>query len=279
MYEVKPLTKDHYAFAVELANTMEWNMTNQDFEFAAALEPDGLFLLVEGSKRLGIATCVSYGKIGWFGNLIVKEGNRKKGAGTALVTHAIEYLHTKGVKTIGLYAYPHLVGFYNNLGFKTDDDFSVLFTENMGLVATENLTKVGVQDLPKISKFDTNYFGGSRKRLLESIILEENNASYCASENGKIMGYVAATVYPQLAWVGPLICKPTKAEVEFSLLKTVLAKLSGKRVYTVVPKKNAELIDFFMGAGFMETFFVTRMFLGKTAGKNCIYMAESLERG
>ncbi len=162
---------------------------------------------------------------------------------------------------------PISVGFYNNLGFKTDDDFSVLFTENMGLVATENLTKVGVRDLPKISKFDTNYFGGNRKRLLESIILEENNASYCASENGKIMGYVAATVYPQLAWVGPLICKPTKAEVEFSLLKTVLANLSGKRVYTVVPKKNAELIDFFMGAGVYGNFFCYKNVFRENSGK------------
>src|SRR5665648_150285 len=124
MFQVKPLTRDDYPFAVELANTMNWNMANEDFEFAATLEPGGSFLLVEGSKRLGIATCVSYGKVGWFGNLIVKEGNRKKGGGTTLVTHAIDYLHAKGVETIGLYAYPHLVGFYGSLDFKADDDFS-----------------------------------------------------------------------------------------------------------------------------------------------------------
>jgi len=279
MFQVKPLTRADYAFAVELANTMDWNMTTIDFDFAAALEPGGSFLLVEGSKRLGIATCVSYGKVGWFGNLIIKEGNRKKGGGTALVTHAIEYLHTKGVETIGLYAYPHLVGFYNSLNFKTNDDLSVLFTENMGLVADEKLTKVGVRDLSKINTFDINCFGGDRKRLLESIILSEDNKSYCASEDGEIVGYVAATVYPKVAWIGPLICKPKKAEVAFSLVKTILADLSGKRIYAVVPKKNVQLLDFFMGVGFKETFFVTRMFLGKTPAKNCIYMAESLERG
>ena len=57
---------------------------------------------------MGIATCISFGKVGWFGNLIVKEEIRHKGAGSLLVKHAIDYLQGKGVETIGLYAYPNL---------------------------------------------------------------------------------------------------------------------------------------------------------------------------
>ncbi len=62
MFEVKKLSKKDYSFAAELANTMNWNMAVEDFEFNAALEPDGCFLLVDGSTRLGVATCISYGK-------------------------------------------------------------------------------------------------------------------------------------------------------------------------------------------------------------------------
>ena len=112
MFKVKTMrTKDH-AFATQLANTMNWNMAPEDFQFMSLLEPEGCFVLFDGSKRVGIATCVSYGKVGWFGNLIVQEDYRHRGAGRILVTHAVDYLHDKGTQTIGLYAYPHLTSFY-----------------------------------------------------------------------------------------------------------------------------------------------------------------------
>ena len=93
-------------------------MAPEDFQFMTQLEPEGCFVLFDDSKPIGIATCISYGKVGWFGNLIVKEEYRSKGAGSLLVKHAINYLHGKGVETIGLYAYPNLIKFYGNLGFR-----------------------------------------------------------------------------------------------------------------------------------------------------------------
>ena len=71
MFQVKPMDQKDFGFAVELANTMDWNMATEDFQFAKQLEPEGCFVLFDDSKRVGIATCISYGKVGWFGNLIV----------------------------------------------------------------------------------------------------------------------------------------------------------------------------------------------------------------
>ena len=101
---------EDFAFAVELANTMDWNMATEDFEFMTQLEPEGCLVLFDGLKPVGIATCIVYGKVGWFGNLIVEEEYRHKGAGSFLVKYAVEYLLGKGVETIGLYAvsYTHL---------------------------------------------------------------------------------------------------------------------------------------------------------------------------
>ena len=123
------------------------------------------------------------------------------------------------------------------------------------------------------------FFGGNRKKLLESIILEKGNLSYYFSKNNEIVGYVAATVYETMAWVGPLICEADNVEVAVSLLKAVLAKLSGKSVYLVLPKMETVLLDKLLSVGFKEDFSVTRMFLGESVTKNCIYLAESLERG
>jgi hypothetical protein len=82
-----------------------------------------------------------------------------------------------------------------------------------------------------------------------------------------------------MAWVGPLICHPERYDVAIPLVKAVLSKVAGKQVYAVVSKRDPRLTDVFLDAGFKEAFFVSRMFLGEVTAKNCIYMAESLERG
>jgi len=269
---------DH-AFATQLANTMNWNMAPEDFQFMASLEPKGCFVLFDGSKRVGIATCISYGKIGWFGNLIVEEDCRHRGAGSILVTQAVDYLHDKGVKTVGLYAYPHLSQFYSSLGFKFDEDFSFLYKEEFGSITAEALPTVGKQQFSTINKLDGQCFGGDRKRLLESIVLEEGNASFYFSDSDGLVGYVAATIYETMAWIGPLVCQATRNDVANLLINAVLTKVVGKSVYVVAPKKEVSLFKSLASLGFKEEFFVSRMFLGEKPAKNCIYLAESLERG
>jgi GNAT superfamily N-acetyltransferase len=271
--------KKDFPFAAILANTMDWNMTLEDFEFLKSLEPEGCFVLHEKSQKLGIATNISYEALGWFGNLIVTKENRKKGAGSALVTHSINYLHSQGVKTIGLFAYPYLIDFYRGFGFQQDEDFSVLHVPILGSFETEILSEIGRINFQRITRLDSQCFGGNRKRLLKSIILEPNNLSYYISERGEDLGYVASTVYDSIAWIGPLVCKESRPDIAISLFKAVISKIGGKSVYTVVPKKETALLDCFFNFGFKEKFFVTRMFLGQIPSKNCIYLPESLERG
>ncbi len=279
MFKIKQMTSKNYSFAASLANTMDWKMAPEDFEFMQWLEPEGCFVLLADTKHVGIATCVSFGKVGWFGNLIVEEKYRNKGAGSMLAKHAVDYLHGIGVETIGLYAYPDLVHLYDKMGFVRDEDFSVLHAEKVGLVAAEALPTIETAQVEAIEEFDSLCFGGNRKRLLESIILKEGNLNYYFSDSGAIAGYVAATVYEKDAWVGPLVCQQGEIEVAVVLAKAVLRKLVGKSVYAVIPREKKELLDTFFAAEFKEEFFVSRMFLGRVASKNCVYLAESLERG
>ncbi|MCL5949424.1 MAG: GNAT family N-acetyltransferase [Candidatus Bathyarchaeota archaeon] len=279
MFKVKLMRPEDFSFATELANTMDWNMATEDFQFMIQLEPDGCFVLFDGSKHVGIATCISYGKVGWFGNLVVKEEYRRKGAGSLLVKHAIDYLRGKGAETIGLYAYPNLINFYGNLGFKADEDYALLHAQLQKTSRKETLPQIGKQKIQAITKFDRECFGGDRTKLLESIILEKGNLSYYKSAGTKVVGYVAATVYETMAWVGPLMCQEGNIDVAVTLLKAVLAKLTGKSVYVALPKKETALADMLFTLGFKEDFSVVRMFFGPVVAKNCIYLAESLERG
>jgi GNAT superfamily N-acetyltransferase len=279
MFQVKPMRAGDFQFATKLANTMNWNMATEDFQFMTNLEPEGCFVAFNGRERVGISTSISYGKVGWFGNLIVKEKYRNVGVGGLLVNHAVNYLKSRGVQTIGLYAYPDLTRFYRNLGFRLDEDFSVLCAERLGSSTSEVLPMVRKRQIRAVEQFDSRCFGGDRKKLLESIILEEGNLSYFKSEGGDVVGYVAATVYEKMAWVGPLMCREKRVDVAAVLLKAVLANLTGKSVYAVLPKKETALANMLFSAGFKKDFSVSRMFLGQAVAKNCVYMAESLERG
>jgi GNAT superfamily N-acetyltransferase len=279
MFQVKPMSPGDFAFATDLANTMDWNMATEDFQFMTQLEPAGCFVLLDDSKQVGIATSIGYGKVGWFGNLIVKEENRNKGAGSLLLKHAVDYLRGKGVKTIGLYAYPNLINFYSTQGFKADEDFAVLHSHTVPLSNKENLPQIGKQNIQAVTKFDRECFGGDRTKLLESIILAEGNLGYFVSEKERVVGYAAAKVYLGMAEVGPIVCQANRGDVALRLLNALLGKLVNLDVYLCLPKKDSPLLEALLKIGFKEAFPVTRMFLGPSVAKNCIYSAESLERG
>jgi GNAT superfamily N-acetyltransferase len=280
MLRVEKMAANDFSFAVQLANTMNWNMATEDFEFMQKLEPEGCFVLFHGSERVGIATSISFGKVGWFGNLVVKEDYRRKGAGALLVTHAVKYLESTGVETIGLYAYPRLIGFYKNLGFKPNVDFSVLQGKPVySLVEeTSHLRDAKKRDAAALIDFDFHCSGAYRKKLLEPILFNTGNLCY-VSTNDEIIGYIAAKVYDEMAEVGPLLCLQNRADVAVTLLRNVLGKLRNLDVFTCVPAEETALLETLFKAGLREDFRVTRMFLGPAVAKSCIYLTESLERG
>jgi GNAT superfamily N-acetyltransferase len=279
MFHVEKMEGDDFPFAVQLANTMNWNMRVEDFEFMVNLEPQGCFVQFQGKERVGIATSIGFGKVGWFGNFIVKEGVRGEGAGSLLIKNAIDYLKNKGVETIGLYAYPHLVKFYESFGFESDIDFLVLKGKAAFPTTQEMLKAAKKRDIPELIDLDCRCFGANRKKLLEPILLKEGNLCYISTENSEITGYVAAKVYDKMAEVGPVICHANRVKEALLLLKTILIRLNGLEVFTYIPKKETELLNMLYKAGLKEDFRVVRMFLGPAIAKNCIYAAESLERG
>lgn len=279
MFHVEKMEVDDVPFAVQLSNTMNWNMTPADFKFMMKLEPDGCFVLFNNQLRLGIATSISFGKAGWFGNLVVKEESRREGAGKLLTTHAVNYLKKIGVKTVGLFAYPQLVNFYKSVGFKSDIDFKVLNGNATVSQPRDMLPQATKRDVSEIIAFDKQRFGADRRKLLEPILLSPSNLCYISTEKGLINGYIVAKVSGKTAEVGPLICSANHEEEAVLLLKSILSRLNGVDIFIYIPKKEAELLKMLTTAGLKEAFHVIRMFLGSTFSKNCICTAESLERG
>jgi GNAT superfamily N-acetyltransferase len=268
-----------FDFAVHATESMKWGLGQSDFEFMMELEPDGCFVLSEGSERIGLATTVSYGKVAWFGNLIVCEERRRRGAGSFLVRRALEYLRSIGVETVGLYAYMDRISFYEGLGFNSDSEFLVLRGKAFGSSVPADVKRIEEKNIGKVVGLDRSCFGESRKKLLEPILSDRDNIGYFCVREGKVVGYSVAKVFKRMAELGPLVCKEGQVDVAVSLLRATFDSLKGFEVSLFVPEEEMMIVSMLVENGFSQVFKVERMFHGPSVGGDCLQLAESLERG
>lgn len=273
------MSYEDFQFAVQITGRMGWNLVEDDFKFMMELEPEGCFVALDSSERIGLATTVSYGSVGWFGNLVINEAYRNKGAGSQLVEHSIEYLLQKHVRAVGLYAYENRIHFYTRLGFKYDSGFTAMKGKGFPSPANPKVTKAQTSDIDEVIEFDESCFGSSRKKLLEPILSDKDNLCYIVSQNSHVSAYVVAKVFCGVAELGPLVCPAGRNSLALDLLKMVLDKLNGVEVSLFLPAKEITIINMLKSKGFTEEFHVARMFYGLPVVKNCIQTAESLERG
>ena len=279
MFRIRKMALEDFDFAVRLSDTMNWGLVEEDFEFMTKLEPDGCFVLLHDSERIGIATTISYGQVGWLGNVIVNEKYRQKGGGSLLVKYAIEYLTNKGVETIGLYGYLERTPFYAMNKFQYDSKFLVLRGEGFSAPTKALLKKAEKDDIQQIVDLDRLYFGASRKRLLEPILLDPENFCYTSTDGARLLGFAVAKVYDRVAEIGPLVCERGYDDIAVDLLKAIIERLEGYEVSLCVPEKESRTLNMLTRYGFREAFPLARMFRGKPVVGNQIYVAESLERG
>lgn len=279
MFHVQKMSVDDFAFAVRLTDTMNWNMVEEDFQFMTDLEPDGCFIIWDESERIGVATTISYGKVGWLGNVIVREEYRGRGAGSFLVKHALDFLIKQDVEAIGLYAYKNKISFYQRLGLEYDSDFIVLKGKPDSSSEQVHLRDAIKNDEREIIDLDHFCFGAARHKLLTPILDDSNNVCYVSLEKKSIRGFVVAKVYSGMAEVGPLVCKRGCPDIAVDLLKTALNRVKGLEVVTYIPEEENIIRSTLMKRGLSEAFRVSRMFYGVPRLNDCIYMAESLERG
>jgi len=276
---VENMTREDFEFAVDIANTVNWDMAEEDFEFNMKLEPKGSFVLFEDSERIGIVTTISFGTVGWFGNLIVSEKHRGKGAGALLATHAIRYLGAKKVKTVGLYSYVNVVPFYRKLGFKEDFEFIVLRGNGRSSTGKSNIGQASESDVEKIVELDSHCLSFPRAKLLKTLLNAPNNFAQVAVEKENLIGYALAKVYDGTAQIGPIVCARGRDEISVDLVRAIISRLEGSEISMCIPEKKKKLFDALTQLGFRENFRVIRMFYGEPSANGCVFAAESLERG
>lgn len=276
---IRKMVRSDFPFAIRLTDTMNWDLTEKDFTFMMALEPQGCFVALKNAKRVGITTTVHFDQQGWIGNVIVDARYRSKGIGVQLVKEAVRYLSDKSATTIALYAYQNTVSFYEKMGFKVDRHL-IRFT-GQGQRSQEkcrNIRAMTQRDLKEAISLDKSCMNWNRERLLRRKFAESSDLCQVAQEDGKLVGFVMAEWYRQE--IGPLICGSNRDEEAITLLKTVLDKLAHVEVGIGVSEKRRRIADALVQMNFKEEFKVTLMHVGEAPpNTGCLVAMESLERG
>jgi predicted N-acetyltransferase YhbS len=278
-YGVRLLEQADYDQCITLTDQVNWGFDRQDFKFMTDLEKEGCFVAADGNKIIGLLTSASFGWLGWVGNVIVDPERRREGIGAALVKKALNYLGTRSVKTVGLYAYTNVVPFYETLGFKRDKPYSYMICDKADWKGGV-YTPLQLRDLPEVVELDEDCFGTSRKRLLEAIYeLPQSLCTISTDETG-FDSYLMARRWNSSAEIGPWVSQQGHEEKAFQLLRSMGPMLHGVEAHIGVPADREDLVSFLSNLGFKEDFPLVRMYKGGfPEDGQCALAVESLERG
>ena len=78
MFNIKPMRSKDFSFATELANTMNWNMAIEDFQFMTQLEPGGCFVAFEDSKPWELLPASVMAKLGGLATLSLEKNTERR---------------------------------------------------------------------------------------------------------------------------------------------------------------------------------------------------------
>jgi len=247
-------------FLNEMVHIAGWNQIEADWRRYMRLQPDGCFVAEADGLPAGTLTTITYeDKIGWIGMLIVSPEYRGRGIGTTLLKHGIEYLRPQ-VQVIKLDATPQGQPLYEKLGFEAE--YTIVRMSGKAAFSKESRHFYPMTDFfDAIIPFDAQAFGANRSRVLENLVREYSDYSFCALTDRVVTGYIMANRGRKAWHIAPWVCK--NEHVAKGLLEEMLKRLSGENIYIDVPLTNAKAISLLESIGFTEQRRLERMYLGE----------------
>jgi ribosomal protein S18 acetylase RimI-like enzyme len=249
--KIRTMEKGDVELCVNLFNIAGWGNTKSDAFRMLQFSPGGCFIASFDDVNLGMVSSTGYGNQGWIGNLIVHPEYRGRGFGATLMEKAINHLNKQGVKSIRLDSVPLAVNLYKRLGFRPE--FNSLRFIGEGKDCPEKYAEpMMLKDLETVARLDESYFGSSRKRMLGRILEEFPELCYTVRDDSQLMGYIMGKRGTEINRIGPWICDPDRPELAEGLLKQLMSKLDGEKLWIGVPEENTASVHILVRNGFQQ---------------------------
>ena len=114
-----PLGEPHVAAATGLSTQAGWNQTPDDWRRLARIGPEHVRVLVEAGEVIASWSMVGFGAVAWIGMILVEQGHRGRGLGTAAFDEALAAARAAGHRVVGLDATHLGEPLYRRRGFQT----------------------------------------------------------------------------------------------------------------------------------------------------------------
>jgi len=253
---IRSLRDDDLAFCDEVRGIAGWNQTLTDWRRFISLNPDGCFLLECDGEPAGTATTTCYeGGLAWIGMVLVHPDFRRRGLGSALLNHAIEYLRDeRGIRCIKLDATPEGRPLYEKLGFIPEWSLERWFGKGGG----------GTVDLPQdrlseeALKLDREVFQADRSTLLASL---EKGSSGIRTRKSGAFGLWREGMRSN--YLGPVTVADTDEGT--TLARELIQSAPAGDLTWDFPSENEAAVNLAKELGFESVRLMTRMYLGENS--------------
>ncbi len=266
MIALRQMTADDVPLGMRLKNQAGWNQTEADWRRFLELEPEGCFVAERNGQPAGTATTCVFDSVGWIAMVLVDETQRHRGIGSRLVERALAYLQRRGVRTVRLDATPLGRPIYRRLGFVEEYELTRLegtVTAGGGDGANDEQVVEGVaaSQMENLIALDRQVTGTDRRRLIERLARECDDAVGLSVSEGRLPGYVMLRQGSRATQIGP--AGALTAEVGRALGNWALRQCAGRPVFIDVPCENGPAIQWAEAAGLVPQRCLTRMCLGE----------------
>ncbi len=241
---IRTFRSEDIDFAVSLTVEEGWNYTPGELELMLRLDPMGSFIY-EDEERLGIATCVTYGRTGILGHLIVSKKGRGRKIGGALLEAALDYMNGMGVEAMLVYATQEAVGLYRRHGFTVHERTSCVHLRIDDAVRSEpspDCLPIKRNDLPEIIGIDKELFGDDRGTLINKLYGESPKQAFKIERDGWIAGFIFGRPDHTGYNLGPWECLTGNEKDADVLFRTVVSTFSNGRLYMGAFDNNASAL-------------------------------------
>jgi GNAT superfamily N-acetyltransferase len=258
---IRLMTVDDIPAGMRLREAAGWNQTERDWRRFLDLVPDGCFVATLDGEVCGTATALRYGtRVGWLGMVLVDPALRRRGIGSRLFQHAMEYLRRSGVQTQKLDATPQGYSIYKSLGF-LDEYVLERWERSSGSSAGNPLPRMTLEDLDQVCAWDREVFGADRGDLLRCLWREGPRYCFVARRGAEIRGYSLGRAGSRAHYAGPWVAEPGGSAAA-ELLRSLLLQVQGEPVYVDIRRDCSEARQILADSGFHMQRVLTRMYLG-----------------
>ncbi len=167
---IEPFRQEDVPGFLDLADREGWIAEAWEFDFLLSVFPGGCFTARdEDGTPCGYVTSVRHEMSGWIGNLIVAEGARGSGVGTALFRAALGALTGAGAATCWLTASPSGKALYERHGFRAIDTIIRWCGVGRQRHAARHPREVGAGTALSFGGIDLMAWGDRRDGLLQAV--------------------------------------------------------------------------------------------------------------